>query len=584
MGERPPRSVAWVLLVLGAAAVVLGVLVWPLLFTYSGFAGDWEHDLWLVWHQSTSIKSNDVPSFFLNSSYSLLNPIFAFYAGTLYSIAGALALIVGPVQAYVLIYVLDFAAVLGGWYWLGRMAGLGRWVALVPGVIFITSTYYIAIVYVQGDWPEFTGISMIPLMVASGLSVLRADRLRYRSAIALAVSSLLFFGSHNLTILLALTTLGLTGLAVVVLVPAVRPHLSGRALARVCGIVVPAAMTSAWYLLPAVVYSSQTRVGNEFPHAQESIRTTAWLVSSRHLLTLSRTSGIGLPAPYYLALALPVLAIVWVLVAVVILPRGSWGKTWTRILLICCGVAILVAAVMTHVGLLLALPRPYTMMQFSYRLDVYVVLMLCAAVLAALVLLGRSPARRARVWKWFAIPVCAVALIGAVQQIGGYVYPGQDRYSALEAFGEVETGNNQDYQDGSEQKISGRTLPKLYFPLEALHDDSVSGSTTLPAGTLVSTNIAAGSYLLHVKGARPVGVDAESDDMVLAIGSSNAVAGASTATTSPPRTITVSSGTSTPIVIGRVLTLCGLVALIAQLLLRPAYRLLARRHVGTGAT
>ncbi|MHB8241814.1 MAG: hypothetical protein ACYDHN_07460 [Solirubrobacteraceae bacterium] len=567
---------------MGAAAAVLGALIWPLLFTYSGFAGDWEHDLWLVWHQSTSIKSNGLPSFFLNSSYSLLNPIFAFYAGTLYSIAGALALLVGPVQAYILIYLLDFAAVLGGWYWLGRMAGLGRWVALVPGVIFITSTYFIAIVYVQGDWPEFTGISMIPLMVASGLSVLRADRLRYPPMLALAVSSLLFFGSHNLTILLALTTLGLTGLAVVVLVPAARACLSRRALARVCAIVVPAALVSAWYLLPAVVYSSRTRVGGEYHNAQITIRTTAWLVSSRHLLTLSRTSGIGLPAPYYLAMALPVLAIVWVLVAVVILPRGSWGKTWTRILLICCGVAVLVTAVMTHVGLLLALPRPYTMMQFSYRLDVYVVLMLCAAVLAALVLLGRSPARRALVWRWFAIPVCAVSLIGAVQQIGGYPDPGQDRYTALETFGEVETGNNRDYQDGSARQIAGRTLPKLYFPLEALQGDSVSGSTTLPAGTLVSTNIAAGSYLLHVSGARPVGVDSESADMVLAIGSAEAQA--STAASSPPRTITVSSGSGAAIVIGRVLTLCGLAALIAQLLLRPAYRLLARRHVGAGAS
>jgi hypothetical protein len=38
----------------------------------------------------------------------------------------------------VLTYVLGFAAAYGGWYWLSRMFGVGRWLAHVPGIVFVT--------------------------------------------------------------------------------------------------------------------------------------------------------------------------------------------------------------------------------------------------------------------------------------------------------------------------------------------------------------------------------------------------------------------------------------------------------------
>jgi hypothetical protein len=575
MSRLPPTSpIARALPVLGVVALLLGALTWPLLFTYSGFATDWEHHLWLIWHQSNSIRAELFPSLFLNSDYSLLNPTFAFYGGTLYALTGALSLAVGVVQSYVLVYLLDFAAALGGWYWLGRSAGLGRWTAIVPGLIFVTSSYYIVVIYVLGDWPEFTGVSMIPLMVAAALSVLRADRLRFPPAIALAVSSIVFFGAHDITILLGLTTLAITGLAVVICVPDARRQITRRGVVRVAGVVAPAAMVSAWYLLPALAYESRTRLGHEYVHAQESIRTTTGLVSFGHLFTFSRTSAPGLPPPYDLAMALPVLAIVWVMVGIVTLPWGSHNRAWTRLLLICSAVSVLVAVVMTHVGLLLALPRQYTLIQFSYRLEIYVLMALSAAVLAGLVLAGRA-SRGARLWRWLAIPVCAVSLAGAVQQLTSYPYPGQDRYAVFNSYGRVETGNNEDYQDNSERVFRAAKLPTLYFPLSPNQGSSVSESTTLRAGTLVATNIAAGSYLVHVTGAKPVGIDAPNDDMVLAIGSSSGQG--STAASPAPDTITVSTGDSPPIVLGRVLSLCGLAILALELLIVPACRRLSSR-------
>jgi hypothetical protein len=559
------------------AVLLLGVLTWPLLFTYSGFSGDWDHHLWLMWHQSRAIQSGDFPSLFLNSSYSVFYPTYAFYGGTVYAVGGLLSLILGgaPVSAYVLVFVLDFAAAFGGWYWLGRMAGLSRWSAMVPGLIFVTSAYYIVIVYVQGDWPELTGISMIPLMAAAGLSVLRADRLKMGAALALAASSILFFGAHNITIMLGLTTLALLGLAIVICVPDARRQITRKGVLRVGGIMAPAGLVSAWYLLPMLTYQSQTRIGSNYRDAAEGIEGTVSLVSLAHLFTFSRTSRPGLPAPYYLDLALPVLAIAWVLVGILILPSGRRNRMWLRVLLICSGMSILVAVVMTHVGLLLALPRPYPLVEFVYRLEVYVLLALSGAVLAALAL-ARGGSRRARVWTWMAIPVCLVSLVGAIQQISDYPDPGQDRYVTLEYSGQVETGNNIDYQDTSAPVVPGRGLPTIEIPVEAVHNNQASFTTRLAPGTLVATNIGAGAYLLHLTGAKAVGVDSETGDMVLQIGSTRSAttsaSGEAQASNAPltGETISVSAAKSLPIVLGRILTVFGLIAIALQLLGIPA--------------
>jgi hypothetical protein len=589
--RRPPwRTITHGAPVIGVAAALLAVLTWPLLFTYSGFANDWEHHLWLLWHQSLSIQSGDFPSLYLNSSYSVFYPLYAFYGGTLYAVGGLLSLALGgsPLQAYVLIYLLDFAAAFGGWYWLARMAGVGRWLAIVPGLIFVTSTYYLVLLYVRGDWAEFTGVSTIPLMVAAGLSVLRAERPRVGARMALAASAILFFGAHNITILLGLTTLALSALAILACVPEARRSVTRRGAIRLARIAVPAALVSAWYLLPALAYQSSTHIAHEHQHTREQLRSTVGLVSLGHLFTFSRTYGPAVPAPYYLSLSLPVLAIAWVLAGILVLPRGSRQRTWLRLLLVFSGVTVLIAVMMTHAGLLLALPRVYSTIQFSYRLETYVLLGLSAAVLAALAL-ARQRSRWARAWSWMAVPVCAVSLFGAIQQTSALPNPGQDRYEALESYGEVDTGNNQDFQDVSEPVIPARNLAALDIPFESVHGDRVSFTTQLPPGTLAATNIGAGSDLVHVTGATAVGVDSETGDMVLRIGSGGAggeesgvagggpgVAGGASGS-SAAQTISVSTGKSLPIVLGRVLTMLGLALLALELAVLPARRLLSRR-------
>jgi hypothetical protein len=130
---------------LGGIALLLGALAWPLVFAGPWFLGDGPLHAWLLWHQSFAISESHLPGLLLNYSNGIVNRVFypeyAFYGGTIYGLAGAISLALGkaPQQAYILGYLLGFVAAGGGWYWMARMAGLGRWVSHVPGMIFLTS-------------------------------------------------------------------------------------------------------------------------------------------------------------------------------------------------------------------------------------------------------------------------------------------------------------------------------------------------------------------------------------------------------------------------------------------------------------
>ena len=120
-------------------ATVIG-LSWPMLTTESGMAQDWPNHLWFLWQQGLNIERDGIPSLYLAKGATIFYPFFAFYGGTLYAIGGIFSAALGgaPVKVYVLFYMLGFAAAMGGFYWIARAAGVGRWLALVPGFIFVT--------------------------------------------------------------------------------------------------------------------------------------------------------------------------------------------------------------------------------------------------------------------------------------------------------------------------------------------------------------------------------------------------------------------------------------------------------------
>jgi hypothetical protein len=568
------------ILVGGSALLLIGILAWPLIFSNSYFTTVWVEHLWFMWQQSLAIRADHLPSLFLNYTYGVFYPHYAFYGGTLYALAGTLSLLLGnaPMETYILTYLLGFAAAYGGWYWLARTCGLGRWWAHAPGLVFITSSYYLTLIYARGAWPEFIGVSMIPLMIAAGLSVLRADRLYARPALALTISSVFFFGSHSLTLVWGSTILVLAGLAVVVCVPRARREITRTSAIRVSGLVVPALLLNAWFLLPAAAYEANTVIATEYPGARLELREMMFLVSASHLFTLSRAPMFAPGTDF--ALSLPILVIAWALVSLAIFLRRGLRGTWTRVLLICSAMTTLLIVLMTHASLMLALPRAYATLQFSFRLESYVLLAVSGTVLAALVLAG-SGGRKIRLWRWMLLPILSVSVVGAIQQTDAYP-KAPDRY---EAFGVLPRIELSDYVDVRLRSLNyaGKRPPEVDFTPTAVRDNRISLVVHLRPGELVYTNLQGPPSLVHVTGARIAGVNSEDYD-VLEIGS-DARAGRqsiSNGGASPTaETISLSPADPLPVALGRILTLGALAILILQFGALAIRRRRERRSVPT---
>lgn len=549
-----PRTRAGIMI--AAVGLVIGLLAWPMLFTSSSLGGDWGLHLWYVWQQGLAIEANHRPSLFLDLDRAAFYPLFAFYGGTLYALVGTLSALLGgaTIAAYILSYLLAFAAAYGGWYWLGRMAGLGRWAAQVPGLVFITSGYYLTDIYSRGDWPELIAISTVPMLVASGLFVLVAQRLTLLPGIALAASALVFFGAHNITMLWGCSILGVLAVATMVAVPQARRLVTRRGLLRVSCVLVPAALVNAWYLLPALVYGRRTNIVQTYGYAH-SLRRTDALVAARHLFTFSRADASSEAASHAFITALPVLAIAWTIVGIAISLRCKGGGAWRRVLWIFAGAAIAVGLLMTHPGLVLALPAPYVLVQFGFRLETWVLLSLSAALLALLVIARHWP-RGWRTYSWAAIAVVIASMIGAAQQVERYPRaPARAPISADFRYIYPKAPHGEelfDYDDASLPLVNPADAPEVDFPSSAIHNEEATVAVSLPAGRLVRTNLVGAPYLVSVQGANVVGRAADGR-IVLRTGSGSAYT----------HRISIRPADSLPIVLGRLMSILALLWLLA---------------------
>ncbi len=549
----------------GALAVVAAVS-WPLLFSNATFNNDWINHLWYMWHQSVTIREHHAPSLFLNYSRGIFYPLYAFYGGTLYALAGTLSLMLGdaPLDTYILTYLLGFAAAYGGWYWTSRIVGVRGWPAHVPGLVFITSSSLLTMIYALGDWPEFLAVSMMPLVIAAGLSVLRAHRLRLGPAIALIASSVVFFGSHLLTLIWGSTILTVVAVAILVGAPGARREMTRAGVLRVSALVIPAAMVSAWFLMPTVVYEAHTFVAHAYPHARELLRQLMYTVAAPNLFTLSHA-----PAPgTIVSVSLPVLAGVWVIVSIAMLAWSGRRGTSMRVLLIIAGATAALMVVMTHAGLILALPRAYAALQYSFRLESFVLLGLSGAMVAVLAM-AQDGGPRLRRWIWLLAPIAAVSVIGAIEQTGAY-HQWKSRDTALasyltpppERFGQFDYMQAQphEYEVG---------LPLVDFPLSPIENKGrVSEVVRVPSDRLLATNIRAGPDLVDVTGARIVGLGTPIDDVLEVTSAGSRSQGTST---SQPHaavrtaTITVAPADHLPVVAGRAISLVALAVLAGEL-------------------
>jgi hypothetical protein len=547
-------------LVAVVAVLAIGTIVWPMLVhPHAAYGGDdWLNQLWYIWHQTAWMQDHILPTYYVNYPGAVLYPHFAFYAGPLSALAGATSVVVGGdgLAGYIAWWILAVVSAYGGFYWLGRVAGLGRFAAQVPALVFITSAYYVTLIYARGDWPEFVAVSSMPLFVASSLSIVGAHRLTLGSTAALAVSTVLFSGSHAVTLAYGTAFLLVILTALVAAVPEARRMITRPGVLRWTYVVVPAVMVNAWFLVPFGAYQHLTRMSVTNAFSQDMLNVSKPIVRPEALFTLERASAIE-PSEQFVV-GLPVIAMAWVLITLlVVLVRRAGSPAWRRTLAVLVVLTAAVTALMMDVGLFLALPAKLQVLQFTYRLESFVLMGVSAALIAALVLVGETTWRVTRPWVLLLVPLVAFSLIAASRQV--------DRRPVDEAlrstFTDFKTYSMGDYADGTLRERL-EDLPKATFRWDRLRANHGSITTSAGPGEYVVSNMLTLVPLVQVDGAKIVaaqttgGIDKPSLRLAVLKIDDDVPPG--------PVTIRVGPARPWPVVLGKALSLLGLAGLAAN--------------------
>lgn len=552
---RVPLEVASVV----GVALVVFFLIRPMLWGHKFIGFDWYTHLWYIWHQEGSIRDNVFPSLYNFNQTGIFDPHFAFYGGTLYVLTALVSLVTGHVAAFVISWIMAFAMAEGGFYWLARQAGAGPVVSHAPGVLFISSAWWLAGIYAWGSWGQAVATASLPLLVASAIAVLRADSLRPWPAVALAFSTMMYTGSHNLTMLWASSLSLLALVLVLLLVPVARRLLFRKvALKRLAVVMVPAILVNAWFLFPDIVYQGQTLIAQNDTFAEGLVTTSMNFVESRYLFTIKYVNGI--PGFTHQSATLPILGTAWAGVAF-LLALPSWRSMWLRLGLIAFGITVLVWQIHTHLDWILKLPSPYDRIQAPYRLQGYLTLGMASFVVCGLALMARLQDRR-RLWLLALAPTVLVVVLSAkalVDQPLGPVYqPPWSQPRAYWAQDEPPFGAG-DYVDGRVEVVQiDPTMPRADFDAKAAQrDHRATVTVNASPGQYVASNLKAATWLVKVKGAKIFAMD-PAGNAILEV-TDDAVGSDGKAT------ITASSKTPWPVTLGRIVTVLALLALAGGL-------------------
>jgi hypothetical protein len=496
--RRSPSRLIWTASTFVAVTALLLLLSWTLLTHPLRLEADFRADTWLIQHQADALRQDHAPSLFVMSSLVTFHPIFAFYGGTLFVLGGAIALLVGSaVAAQVILYVLALAAAYGGWLWLARLAGLRSWHAHAPAVLYVTAPYVLSNVYVRQDLPELVATAMIPPLLAAAISILRADRLQGGPAAALAASTIILGGSHNLTLLWGTTVLSITALALAAGVPQVRHLVTTRGVLRILAVAVPAMLVNAWYLVPDLAYHTHTAIAHRIDEWKALLERPGPVVDAKNVFTLGRPSPL---VDSQLTAALPVLAMAWVVVVAAVSARAQRHGAWWRTIAVLslCSAAILV--IMRNPVILRVLPDPWLMLQYSYRLETFVLFAICGAVIAALAILGRS---RQQWLTWLLLPVVVFSVVGAAAQVSDAPLSAEDYSVTIDGFAMFGIG---DYADMSAPpRVPDRRAKAIDFPRGLARHGRIDIKFPAKPGDVFYTNIMTPPQMISVQGARIVG-------------------------------------------------------------------------------
>ncbi len=494
----------------------------PMLLTRSGFAEDFTNSLWMVWVAGKMLAQAGHPEFFVNTqSLGVFYPLFAFYGGPLYMATGALSELLGgnAELAFIGVTMLVIAGTYGGMLWLGRELGLRGLAAHAPALVVVTSAYYITNLYGRGAWTEFMITSAIAPLLASSVHLVRAKVWRPLPIAIFALSTTLLTAGHNITLLWGAMIAAVTALILWIALGAPR-RLPYRRLAMLAGLGLASTLINAWFLLPDIAYAGNVTVAavarNPPPTASIWLGTREFnlpgilLDPLRRVPRESTTPALFVQAPDWF--------MVWSLLAAALL---LWRPSVAGALRRLCLAAILLVALLLAM-ILVAAPWPlvrfpFNELQFPYRLGSFLFYAVAALVLATALALQRvaeagGPRALVRGLRVALAAASAVSLSLCVWQqwVPNTLFPKSyaDRAAAL-VSPNVVPGTWYAFSDYDDAQAPSITVPagrQLTIDSTQVHGDRFAAWMNLPPGTQpIQTNIAGGSYLVHVSGVRFVG-------------------------------------------------------------------------------
>lgn len=583
----PRRAGSWLTvplpwaLDLGVSTCVLLLLTAPALFTTKGFVDDWVNHLWLTWMQSREISATGHPSLFLNAEpMGVFYPNFAFYGGTLYGLGGYLMVVVGaPVGVFVGMIVASFATAYGGTLWLARQAGVGGLASHLPAIIVVTGAYYLSIAYGRGSWPELVATSMIPMVVAFSLRIVQRGP-GPGSIIGLAAATTIWSGSHNITF--AWGTIFLIAVALCLLL-AFLTKLTERYVIRigvVLGVIVLGVMVNGWFLLPDVSYALHTQLAQ-----YRALDPAISGIFSRLSVVFDPLRERATHSTYLRAhfTELPVLVIVWLVLAVAFLWRSMWNR---RLRLLTVLLSMLLAAflvLLVDEPVWQKLPSTLTLIQFTFRLQTYIVMMLAGLTIIILrVMQDRWDGRGSRT---LASALALIVLFGlglGVWQVwnsNAYYFPTSPHYLANRSsvLHYPHSTPPTWYEIGQFRDVSDQVVPTegaVHLNPALINGESATQTVAIPPGEgPLASNIAASVDMVSVYGLRVAGRTANG---FLAL--ERPLDGSRTVR------LTVSRADTTPMQLGPLVTLLGALGIVCAVtasFLVPRWR---RRRLGQRLT
>jgi hypothetical protein len=556
---------------------------------------EWQNAYWFLQRQSAYVSAHGTPTFFLHTKDGTFYPFFLFYGGFTIGLLAYPAALFGAWPVFLASMV---AAVVGGYlgiWWTARNLGLSRRLAVLPALIYATTPYVLSDAYGRGAWAELVGVNAVAVLLGGWTALLRpAPRHRGLALAALAGSSAIVAGTHNVTLLLTAAVLPLIVLA---LLPFTAGRSAGAELLPRLGrgvvvIALGAGLTAAW-LIPNIWLGSQTFITDAASN-QLTFVGTASFESITNLLSPWPVVPHTFKGAMWIYAQAPTLAIFWVLVAFALTLIGSRrrgtprGVVASSAALIVLGAGLLV--VISHPLWWSHFPRLVQTVQMPMRMVPFVAIVTALAVTVLVAGLGQRRARRP-LMATLVVAVAAQALMAIYVATSGH--PGVAYSAPIVRHAAVKVREEPSPFSGPQEMVAlqfrvahkprGPQKPVLGIPSrmsDALTSNRAKLQGAAKVGDQVLTDIVA-SPLVQISGDARVAGRTDSGMTLIRIIHTNAQGGFTATVRSQCTVCLTTTGSGWQLWLGRLITLLSAALLLAAgvVSLRRALRERGRRVV-----